>query len=261
MLSLYRNWRRRRLLASADTSPEAWAGAWGRLPLLRGLDPVSAQRLRELATLFLAEKALEPTEGMQLEHWMAQELALQAALPVLELGPDWHAGWVSVVIYPDTFISEIETEDDAGVVHQLREERSGESWERGPMILSWADVEAGREADGYNVVIHETAHKLDGLNGALNGMPPLHREMGHGDWSRAFGRAFADLERQVDAGRDTVIDPYACESPAEFFAVVSEAFFETPDLLVNAYPEVYEQLRRFYRQDPLSRLGRPEARD
>ncbi len=253
MWSVCRKWRRRRVLASADTSPEGWAQAWGRLPSLKGLDAGAARRLRELATLFLAEKALEPTGDLRIEPWMARELALQASLPVLSLGPDWHAGWVSVVIYPDTFISEFESQDEAGVIHHIREARSGESWERGPLILSWADVEAGREADGYNVVIHEIAHKLDALNGALNGMPPLHRDMSPAAWSGAFGQAFADLERRVIAGENTVVDPYACESPAEFFAVVSESFFEVPDLLVDAYPEVYAQLRLFYRQDPLRR--------
>jgi len=259
MWSLYRNWRRRQVLAAADTSAGAWAQAWDQLSLFRGLDADASQRLRELATLFLAEKTLEPAGGMRIEPWMGQQLALQAALPMLELGPDWHAGWVSVVVYPDTFISELETEDEAGVVHRVREARGGESWERGPLILSWADVEAGREADGYNVVIHEIAHKLDALGGSLNGMPPLHRGMSREAWSRAFGRAFADLERRVKAGQETALDPYARESPAEFFAVVSEAFFEIPDLLLDEYPEVYEQLRGFYRQDPMGRLGRPAA--
>ena len=257
MWSLYRNWHRRRVLAAADTSAGAWSQPWGRLPLLRGLDGDASRRLRELAALFLAEKALEPAGGMQIEPWMGQELALQASLPVLELGPDWHTGWVSVVVYPDTFVSEFETQDEAGVVHHIREPRGGESWQRGPLILSWADVKASRAADGYNVVIHEIAHKLDALGGSLNGMPPLHRGMHRGAWSQAFGSAFADMQRRVVASEDTAMDSYACKSPAEFFAVASEAFFEIPDLLLDEYPEVYCQLRRFYGQDPLARLSRP----
>jgi hypothetical protein len=240
---------------------EAWRSAWSRLPLLEGLTAGEGARLRELAALFLAEKALEPTRGLEVQPWMSQALALQAALPVLELGLDWYRGWFAVVLYPDTFVSEFETEDEAGVVHRVREERSGEAWDHGPLVLSWADVEAGTRPDGYNVVIHELAHKLDALNGAVNGMPPMHRDMSPGAWSQAFQGAYDELSGRVAAGADTLIDPYAAESPAEFFAVVSEAFFEIPGDLRREYPSVYEQLRRFYRQDPLARLGAvPPAR-
>jgi Mlc titration factor MtfA (ptsG expression regulator) len=248
------------VLAAADVSAPAWDAVWSRLPLLEGLSDGEGRRLRELAVLFLAEKTLEPAQGLAIEPWMAQELALQAALPVLGLGPDWYHGWFSVVLYPNTFFSEHELEDETGVVHRVREERSGEAWELGPLVLSWADVEAGTRPDGFNVVIHELAHKLDALNGAVNGMPPLHRHMHPGAWSRAFQAAFDDLTGRVDAGEETVIDPYATESPAEFFAVVSEAFFEVPRDLRDEYPEVYGQLREFYRQDPLARLAGPTQR-
>jgi len=258
MWHLYRSWRRRRILSRADTSEAAWQSAWSRLPLLRGLSAGEAQRLRELAILFLAEKRLIPIGGLEIRPQMAQELALQAALPLLGLDMDWYLGWTSVLLYPDSFVREFETRDAAGVVHRMREARSGESWDRGPLILSWADVEAGRATDGYNVVIHELAHKLDGLNGATNGMPPLHPDMPVPPWSRALGEAFAQLRAELDSGyRKTALDPYAAESPAELFAVVSESFFEIPGLLLDSYPEVYRQLSLFYRQDPFARLGRP----
>jgi len=105
-----------------------------------------------------------------------------------------------------------------------------------------------------NVVVHEFAHKLDMLNGGANGYPPLHRGMDRRSWSEAFGAAYRDLCARVDAGEDTVIDPYASESPGEFFAVLSEAFFELPDVVEAEYPRVYAQLAQFYRQDPLARL-------
>mgnify|MGYP002064158200 CR=1 FL=1 len=141
------------------------------------------------------------------------------------------------------------------LVHRYREARSGEAWERGPLILSWADADQGRNYDGWNVIVHEAAHKLDALDGGTNGKPPLHANMRVEDWSRDFHAAYEDLERRVDAGLEPPIDDYALESPAEFFAVASEAFFEAPDLLEAAYPAVYHQLREFYRQDPLARLG------
>jgi Mlc titration factor MtfA (ptsG expression regulator) len=105
-----------------------------------------------------------------------------------------------------------------------------------------------------NVVIHEFAHKLDMLNGGANGYPPLHRGMSREGWSRALGSAYQDFCERVDRDQHTLIDPYASESPGEFFAVVSEAFFETPALVRDQYPAVFEQLRQFYRQDPAARL-------
>lgn len=132
---------------------------------------------------------------------------------------------------------------------------SGEAWEQGPVILSWADVEAGHQRDGFNVVIHELAHKLDMLDGSANGHPPLHAGMSDSRWARVFTNAYRDMVRRVDGGEDTTLDPYATESPAEFFAVVSEAFFELPRLLADEYPDVYGHLRDFYRQDPIRRLN------
>jgi MtfA peptidase len=122
-------------------------------------------------------------------------------------------------------------------------------------VLSIADVAASGHADGFNVVLHEFAHKLDMLNGDANGYPPLHRGMDAAGWARDFTKAYEDLCARVDAGEDTVIDPYATTDPAEFFAVLTEVFFETPHLLHAEYPAVYRQLQQFYRQHPLARLG------
>ncbi|MGE5152906.1 MAG: zinc-dependent peptidase [Bdellovibrio bacteriovorus] len=235
-----------------------WAAAWDTLPLLDGLSADQAARLRDLALRFLSTKRLEPVQGLELTAPMRLSLALQACLPILELGLDWYRGWYAVILYPAEFLTEHEQMDEHGLVWTQSEVRSGESWDQGPVILSWADVEGGRERDGYNVVIHELAHKLDLRDGAANGRPPLHPGMSGAHWTRVFAAAFEDLCRRYEGGEVTAIDPYACESPAEFFAVVSEAFFEVPELLDGEYPEVYQQLRAFYRQDPLGRL-RPGA--
>lgn len=258
MWHLLRSWKRRRILAGADLSHRVWRPVWDRLPVLAGLDAVEARRVRELAVLFMHEKSLEPVAGFTLVDGMVRELALLACLPVLNLGLDWFDEWMSVVLYPGAFVSDFEMRDDAGVVHRVREARAGESWERGPMVIGWADVRAGHRLDGYNVIIHEVAHKLDALDGAVNGRPPLHREMSADRWRRVFSAAFDDLQLRTEAGEETAIDPYAGESPGEFFAVVSEAFFEVPHHLERAYPEVYRQLRAFYRQDPKLRL--PDSR-
>lgn len=261
MLRWLRNRRRRRILHRSDTSDAHWAKAWHGLALLDNLGQTESQRLRELATLFLHEKAVASARGMRITQGMKQFIALQCCLPVLGLDLDWYHGWYSLIVYPNTFVSTFDSEDSVGVVHQIREARSGESWDRGPLILSWADVLASGEAlNGFNVIIHECAHKLDALDGTANGRPPLHKDMSPQQWTDVFGAAFEDHRLQVESDAYTRIDPYAAECPEEFFAVLSEAFFEVPTDVLEAYPEVYDQLRRFYRQDPALRLGKPPPR-
>jgi hypothetical protein len=255
--SLGRWWRSRREANQASRYGDAdWAAAWDALPQLTGLDADQAERLRALALDFLREKRLEPVQGLELTDTMRLRVALQACLPILELGLDWYRGWYALILYPDEFVTEHQHADEHGLVWTEAEIRTGESWDLGPVILSWADVECARDLDGYNVVIHELAHKLDLRDGAVNGRPPLHRGMSGEVWARVFTAAYEDLCRRDAAGEETAIDPYACESPAEFFAVASEVFFEIPSLLAGEYPDVYQQLRAFYRQDPLARLPR-----
>jgi Mlc titration factor MtfA (ptsG expression regulator) len=252
----FRNWRRRRI-QQHDSLPEpVWREVVASLPLLGGLSGDELNRLRVLVILFLHEKELVAAGGYELSGDMRLKIAAQACLPILNLGLDYYAGWVEVIVYPDEFVPEYEFMDEDGVVHQVCEPMIGESWERGSVILSGADVERSGELDGVNVVIHEFAHKLDMLNGAPDGFPSLHREMDRVAWTRAFTGAFDDFSAKVESGAETLIDPYAAESPAEFFAVMSEAFFEIPYILQREYPEVYRQLAAFFRQDPAGRMGR-----
>lgn len=230
---------------------------WGELmalPVFDGLDRAERQTLRELAQGLLARKTFSPAGGLAaVDDAMATTIAAFAALPVLGLGDGGYAGWNEIIVYPGEFVPEREVVDEAGIVHRFRQPMSGEAWEGGPLVLSWADVEMSGGGEGYNVVIHEFAHKLDMRDGAVNGLPRLHSGMAVADWSAAFGAAYEDLCRRVDQGEDTELDPYAAENPAEFFAVTSEYFFEAPWVVADHYPAVYEQLRRYYRQDPLQR--------
>jgi len=246
-----------RLLGLGSAPPvldeEAWHAAMQR-PLFDGLNPEETARLRELANRLLADKSFSGAGGAEVDAGMATVIAAYAALPVLNLGYGWYEGWIEIVVYPGEFIHDGEETDEVGVVHHMRHARSGESWEGGPMVLSWQDVEWSGLGEGFNVVIHEFAHKLDMKNGNANGRPPLHAGMSADDWGQIWQTAFDDFCRRVERGDETAIDPYAAESPAEFFAVLSEYFFEAPDLLHETYPAVYGQLQRFYRQDPLARL-------
>ncbi|MFZ1642092.1 MAG: M90 family metallopeptidase [Candidatus Contendobacter sp.] len=253
MFGLFQNWRRRRRLERARLPEAEWRATVANLPVLEGLNRAELERLRDLATLFLAEKALEPAGGLELTPEMGPLIAAQACLPILNLGLDHYRDWSAVILYPEGFLAHHEYTDSNGLVHSVHRPLIGEAWERGPVILSWADIVETLDQPGLNVVIHEMAHKLDMLNGAVDGLPSLHRGMAVRDWSRAFTAAYAHLSRAVDRGRPTALDPYAADSPAEFFAVASEAFFETPAVIADAYPAVYIQLRAFYRQDPLAR--------
>jgi Mlc titration factor MtfA (ptsG expression regulator) len=232
-----------------------WRATVARYPFTRSLDAMELARLRELVTLFLYEKGIHGAGGMEVREDVRIAIAVQACILILNLGLDYYRGWVEIIVYPDEFVAEREFVDEAGVTHTIEEPITGESWERGPVILSWADANEGGRAGGYNVVIHEFAHKLDMLNGEPNGFPPLHADMSRAAWSAAFTRAYEDFCARVDSDALLDIDDYAAENPAEFFAVMSETFFESPHVLTSLYPHVYTQLSAFYRQDPAARLA------
>jgi Mlc titration factor MtfA (ptsG expression regulator) len=187
-------------------------------------------------------------------------IAAQACMLILNLDLDYYRGWVEVIVYPDEFVVEYDYVDEDGIEHHVESPMTGESWLEGPVILSWADAELRGEDSGYNVVIHEFAHKLDMLNGDANGFPPLHPGMDREAWPRAFGAAYENFKARVERGEASAIDSYAAEHPAEFFAVLTEAFFETPGAVRAEYGEVYRQLAAFYRQDPAARQERQGAR-
>ncbi len=250
MFDRIRNWRVRRIVADHPIAEPAWQAALQRCAPARRLGASDQSTLRVLATLFLDRKSLEPVKGLELGEADRVLLATHACVPILKLGFDWYDGWRSVIVYPDAFIPRHEHTDAAGVVHQSNSVMSGEAWGRGPVILSWADVLEIGQQPGRNVVIHEMAHKLDMLNGDANGFPPLHRRMDNRTWWRVFSHAWDRLRDEQREGIHLPIDPYGLESPAEFFAVVSEQFFEGPAILRKHLPDVHDQLAQFYRQQP-----------
>jgi hypothetical protein len=235
-------WRRRRVLAKHAIDDALWRRATRRLAFIP-----DSPRLRELVLLFLAEKQFVGTHGLEVTDAMRVSIAAQACLPILELGLDWYSGWTGIVVYPGDFRVRREMVDDAGVVHQWDDELAGEAMPGGPVILSW---DATAHDPTMNVVIHEFAHKLDMVNGEADGVPPLHAGMDVRAWREAFAEAYEGFCDALERGRDTWLDPYAAEHISEFFAVVTEAFFEDGRETRRRYPAVYEQLRLFYKQDP-----------
>lgn len=257
MRGWFREWRRNRILRRHGLSDRAWESLTQRMPAVARYDARGRIRLRELVTLFLHEKSIEPAGGLTLDDESRQLIALQACLPILGLGLEWYEGWRSVIVYAGDFRARDQYTDESGVVHEVDEERAGEAWTQGPVVLSWTPDElpppAADErsaADDVNVVIHEFAHKLDMINGVANGMPPLHSDMARDEWTRHFTRAYDDFVVRVDRGEPVPFDAYAATDPGEFFAVASEVFLTAPDRVRDAYPRVYTQLCAFYRQHP-----------
>lgn len=252
-MGVWKRWRRQRILRESAIDEETWREVAGHYAFLDRLSPPELSRLKELTILFLDAKHINAAGGLELDCKMRLGIAVQACILILNLDLDYYKGWVEIIVYPDAFIPEREYTDEAGVLHVTREPLAGEAWLRGPVILSYADVARAGESDGVNVIIHEFAHKLDMLNGGANGYPPLHRGMSPETWTQVFEQAYKDCCARVEREEETSIDPYASENPAEFFAVLSEMFFEEPEVIKNDYPKVFEQLRLFYRQDPSSR--------
>jgi hypothetical protein len=237
-----------RILRRHSIPHNIWQDVTRRTAVLSGLDAVQMAHLREMTAWFLERKTITGAQGLEVTLPMKVVVASQACLLILNLGVDYFDGWSEVILYPAAFRVNHPHTDAIGLVHEEASVLSGESWLRGPVILSWDEVERDsyhRQA-GRNVVLHEFAHKLDGLNGATNGMPPLRRSMSRKRWTEAFSGAYDALCQQVDEGKSTAINPYAATSPAEFFAVLSEYFFTAPDILKNCCPMIHGQLTLFY---------------
>lgn len=257
-----------------------WEETLATYPFLNALDGAERAALKQRAAWLLAMKTWNGAQGVVLDDAMQLAIAAQAALPVMHLPPDVYAGWEEIIVYPGGFLIEREHVDDAGVVHAYAESASGEAWDGGPLILSWEDSLA--QTGGYNVVIHEFAHKLDLCTGFADGVPDLssHGNIDSRQWRQVLDRSldqFRDAldaiearippdvdpeSEQADAWYDQLpLDPYAATDEAEFFAVSSEHFFADPQPMATLLPQWYALLAAYYRQDPLARLGPPEAQD
>lgn len=247
MLKRLRRWREDRKLARLDLPDHVWEAAIADWPVAAHYRGEARRRLRENALRFLLRKPVVAGSGFPVTDAMRLKIATMAAALVHGLDLDWYDGWYRVILYESAFIPDHEWEDEYGIVHTERHALSGEAWLQGPVILSWEDVNAA--GDDYNVVLHELAHKIDMQVDGANGFPPLHAGMDPQVWHDAFTAAWNDMKALVETGRETPIDPYALEDPGEFFAVATEAFFECPQRLADAWPDVYRQLALFYRQD------------
>lgn len=252
---LWRFWSKRqnraRLLAS-ELSSEQRALMLRHVPLVRKLPSELRGRLEGKVLLFLDQVAFIGCNGLEVTEAMRLSIATQAALLVVN-SDAWYAHLRTVLIYPGAFRSKV-TEQNGYVVTEREIVRTGESWPRGPVVLSWEDTERGALdfSDGHNVVLHEFAHQLDDLSGETDGVPVLSNGQSFADWQRVFSAAYEAHVHNVMARRETVFDPYGAEKPVEFFAVAVEVFFERPKEMKREAPEVYAQLADLFRLDPAS---------
>jgi Mlc titration factor MtfA (ptsG expression regulator) len=239
-----------RFSRTPDPVPDAdWSAACADIALCSKLPPDLIGRLRADAARFLHEKTFSGAHHLALEDSDRLRIAILACLPVVALGFDWLRGWSEVIVYPGQFrVRRHLHDDESGVVSEMDDWLSGESWSHGPLILSLEDIREDLDDPfaGFNLVAHEIAHKLDMRDGVANGVPPQPDRASFDRWVAVFQREYEAFQQAVDRGDDTPMDPYAAESPDEFFAVASETYFSLPELLAEHHPAVHRELRRFY---------------
>jgi len=235
------------------TPDNAWRGALVSCPLARRLDAGRQEQLRELVGHFLVRKRFHALAGAELTERMRLLIAMQACLPALQMGVRALRGWREILIYPGEFkVRRSHHDEHSGVVSESEDVLIGEAWERGPLVLSLADVQLDLEQpwDGYHVIAHEIAHKLDMLDGPPDGVPLLPKHIPRRAWIDAFQRAYDNLVAECTRGRPTEIDPYGAESADEYFAVVSELHWSQPGVLRRAEPAVADLLDAYYGPSP-----------
>jgi len=231
-------------------------GCWG------DLAGDERDHLCQLVQVFVAEKRWEGLGGLTMDDEIRVTIAAHACLLILYLHHDLYRQVESILVYPSTIVVPTRPSSILGVATEpVRGPMPilGQAFERGPLIFAWDAVRRGgaNPHDGHNVVFHEFAHKLDMLSGGADGVPPLADAETYARWVEVFERNWDQLHALQTAGRKTFLDAYAGKSPAEFFAVATEQFFEQGLTMERKHPNLYEVLVGFYRQDPAARQRRP----
>jgi Mlc titration factor MtfA (ptsG expression regulator) len=220
------------------------------MPLYERLPSELQLRLQGLVNVFLNDKSFFGSGGLEVTDEMRLAIAGNACLLLLNQDDPCFPGSSTILLYPDTIVTQT-VKHDGPIVREGQSARLGESWHRGPVILSWADVLRGVDnpEDGHNVVIHEFAHKLDEENVSMDGLPVLREHADYADWARIMSEEFAGLIERTRNNRNRVLDGYGSTSPAEFFAVATEAFFEKGKNMKERVPKLYAQLQQYYGVD------------
>ncbi len=251
-------WQKIKELFSGGESVEAvfkeeWVGLLKEnVPLYSCLPEELRPLLHERIARFVSSTRFEGCNGLDLTEEMILTVAAQACMLVLHRTGEPYPELRNVYLYPCTFRSVVKSQDAFGVVTEAEVHRLGESWESGTVILAWSSVEHGARniQDARNVTFHEFAHQLDHENGSTDGAPSLPSRAAYRSWARVFQENYADFHDMLERGKKTLLDPYGATNPAEFFAVVTETFFEKPKQLRRKRPELYDEMKEFYGVDP-----------
>jgi Mlc titration factor MtfA (ptsG expression regulator) len=251
--------RRREALKSQPFPPEWLAIIRKNVPYFLRLPEEDQGELLGHVQVFLAEKTFEGCGGLELTDEIKVTVAVQACLLLLHRETDYYPDLDVILVYPRAYLGRKTTVAPGGVVIEGGQARLGESWDRGVVVLAWDSVLAGASdlRDGHNLVLHEFAHQLDQEEGDADGAPELPCTSMYTAWARVLSGEYERLLADIHGLRGTVIDDYGATNPAEFFAVVTETFFEKPAQLRARHPALYEQLKLFYKQDPAALVKRP----
>jgi MtfA peptidase len=244
--------RRRRKLLEAPLPPE-WREILSRnVPYYGCLPPEQQSELEGLMNVFLAEKSFEGAGGLEMTDEIRVTIAAQACVLLLGREARFYPGLDAIIVYPHAYVSRLPRRGPDGTVSEGPQARLGESWKQGALIVSWDDVVRGAADihDGHNVVFHEFAHQLDSEYGPATGAPLLEKRSMYVAWARVLGEEYSELVERLKRHAPTFLTAYAATNPAEFFAVATEFFFEKSVAMRRDHPELYEQLRLFYHQDP-----------
>ena len=242
----------------AQPFPPEWSWIMARnVPIYARLSELDKAELRGLVQVFLAEKVFEGCGGQEINDEVRVTIAAQACLLLLRRDSDVYPNLITVLVYPSAYVSNMPQHSPQGIVTEGPQGRLGEAWTAGVVVLSWDDVKQGATdvRDGHNVVFHEFAHQLDTEDGSADGSPVLPARNLYSAWGRVLGEEYKALQQAAETGKKSVLDTYGATEPAEFFAVATEAFFEKPVQLKTKHPELYEELKIYYNQDPEADFG------
>lgn len=242
--------RKRKRLLAAPLTPEQRKIVAELVPIVRRLPASLLPQLEGKMNLFLDQITFHGNQGLEVTEEMELSIAAQACLPIVN-SPAWYDTLRTILVYPSAFRANHSTHDGF-LVHERDIGSAGESWVRGPVVLSWDHaLQGGRDPeDGHNVVIHEFAHQLDSLTGHTNGLPILRRGQAFVGWEKAMLEAYRDHVERVETGRPTLVDAYGAKDHQEFFAEAIVTFFEKPQALRREEPALYAQLAQLLALDP-----------
>ncbi len=251
----FKKHRRKRLMK--QKLPAKWLSIIERnVPYHRGLFPEEQFELEGLIQVFLDEKQFEGCGGLEITDEIRVTIAAQACILLLGRETDFYPTLRSILVYPHAYVAPVKKVQSNFLVTEGLEARFGESWSHGYVVLSWDDVLRGASDihDGHNLVFHEFAHQLDEESGAADGLPVLLKRSMYIAWARVLSEEYKAIIKNIEQNRPTLLDKYGAISPAEFFAVATEFFFEKPVELKRLHPKLYEQLRSFYQRDPACKV-------